>query len=244
MTEREIIVCRDLEALSRRAAEHFVVLAEQAIAARGRFMVALSGGSTPKALYALLATAEFSAQLAWRQIHLFWGDERCVAPDHGESNYRMVEESLLAKIVIPRANVHRMAGEIDPANAAAAYQDDLTNIFALRQNQLPRFDLIFLGLGDDGHTASLFPQSSALHEATRWVVATYVEKLDSHRLTLTFPVLNHATQVSFLVAGASKAAVLQALLQSPDADFPAAKIQPDDGRVTWFVDGAAARQLT
>ena len=162
VTERDIVICRDVDGLSRKAAEQFVALARQAMAARGRFAVALSGGSTPKALYSLLATAEFSEQLDWRHIHLFFGDERCVAPDHAESNYRMVKEALLAKIAIPNENVHRMAGEFAPEDAAAAYAAQLTGFFDLPENKPPRFDLIFLGLGEDGHTASLFPDSSAL----------------------------------------------------------------------------------
>jgi len=245
VTKPEIIVCRDLAALSRRAAEQFVSLARAAIAARGRFSVALSGGSTPKALYSLLATAEFSAQLDWRQIHLFFGDERCVAPDHAESNYRMVAESLLEKIAIPADNVHRMAGEIEPQVAAAAYAEQLSRFFGASENHPPRFDLVFLGLGEDGHMASLFPNSSALNE-TAWVAATYVEKLASHRLTLTLPVLNNAEQICFLIAGQSKAAVVKALLSASARDYPAAHIAPLTGGLRWFIteDAIAEARLT
>ncbi len=243
VTEREIIICRDVDELSRKAAEQFVALARQAIAARGRFAVALSGGSTPKALYSLLATAEFSEQLDWRHIHLFFGDERCVAPDHAESNYRMVKESLLAKIAIAGENVHRMAGELAPEVAAAAYAAQLTGFFDLPENKPPRFDLIFLGLGEDGHTASLFPDSSALTDTDRWVTATYVEKLKTHRLTLTFPAINNAAQISFLIAGQSKSAVVKAILTGQNSDAPAARIKPSHGKLTWFVTEDAAGDL-
>jgi len=243
VTEREIIICRDVAELSRKAAEQFVALARQAIAARGRFAVALSGGSTPKALYSLLATAAFSAQLDWRQIHLFFGDERCVAPDHAESNYRMVKEALLDQIAIAGDNVHRMAGELAPEVAAAAYAAQLTGFFNLPENNLPRFDLIFLGLGEDGHTASLFPDSSALTDTDRWVTATYVAKLKSHRLTFTFPAINNAAQISFLIAGQSKTAVVKAIVTGQNSAAPAARIKPSHGKLTWFVTEDAAGDL-
>ena len=243
VTDREIIICRDVDELSRKAAEQFVGLARQAIAARGRFAVALSGGSTPKALYSLLATAAFSEQLDWRQIHLFFGDERCVAPDHAESNYRMVAASLLAKIVIPNENVQRMAGELAPEAAAAAYAAQLNGFFAVKENQPPRFDLIFLGLGEDGHTASLFPDSSALHETKALVASTYVAKLKAHRLTLTLPTLNNAEQVSFLIAGQSKSTIVKSILTGRNTEAPAARIKPSHGKLTWFVTEDAAGEL-
>jgi 6-phosphogluconolactonase len=243
VTNRQIIICRDTDELSRQAAEQFVALARQAIVAHGRFRVALSGGSTPKALYSTLATAEFNSQLEWRQIHLFWGDERCVAPDHAESNFRMVKESLLSKIVIPAENVHRMIGEFEPAAAAAAYETELRQFFLLSAEQLPRFDLILLGLGEDGHTASLFPHSSALNETERWVATTYVEKLDAHRLTLTFPVINNAAQITFLIAGQSKAAIVKAIRNASVGDYPATRIEPVKGHLCWFITQDAAGDL-
>lgn len=235
VTKPEIILCRDAGDLSRRAAAEFVNLARAAIAARGRFAVALSGGSTPKALYSLLATSEISAQLDWQRIHLFFGDERCVPPDHAESNFRMVAESLLGKISIPTANVHRMAGESEPAVAAADYAAQLVRFFGLPEKTPPRFDLVYLGLGEDGHTASLFPESSALQESDRWVASTYVEKLAAHRLTLTLPVLNHAEQVCFLIAGPSKAAMVKTLLADSSRNYPAARVAPWQGRLCWFI---------
>ena len=243
MTDREIIICRDVEALSRRAAGQFVTLARQAIAARGRFAVALSGGSTPKVLYSLLATTEFSSRLDWGKIHLFFGDERCVAPDHAESNYRMVDEALLAKIVIPSANVHRMAGEIAPEAGAADYAAQIAGFFHLQGTQQPRFDLVFLGLGEDGHTASLFPHSSALNEMNRWVATTYVERLKAHRLTLTFPAINGAAQITFLITGQSKAAVVQEILAGRNSTAPAARIEAKAGKLTWLISEDAAGGL-
>ena len=243
VTEREIIICRDVAELSRKAAEQFVALARQAIAARGRFAVALSGGSTPQALYSLLATAEFTGQLDWRQIHLFFGDERCVAPDHAESNYRMVAEALLGPIAIPGENVHRMAGEFAPEDAAAAYAAQLTGFFDLPETKPPRFDLIFLGLGEDGHTASLFPDSSALQETKAWVATTYIAKLKAHRLTLTLPAINNAAQIIFLIAGQGKAAVVKAIVTGQNSAAPAARIKPSHGKLTWFVTGDAAGDL-
>jgi 6-phosphogluconolactonase len=243
VTNREIIICRDADELSRKAAGQLVSLARQAIAAHGRFTVALSGGSTPKALYSLLATGEFSEQLAWRQIHLFWGDERCVAPDHAESNFRMVKETLLSRTIIPTENVHRMAGEKAPAVAAAEYEIQLRKHFHIEDDTVPRFDLVLLGLGEDGHTASLFPGSSALNETERLVATTYVEKLNAHRLSLTFPVINSAAQIAFLVAGESKSAIVKEILTTEKCDYPAARIRPENGQLIWFVTQDAASDL-
>jgi 6-phosphogluconolactonase len=243
VTKPEIIVCHDANELSRTAAERFAALAKAAVSVRGRFSVALSGGSTPKALYALLATDEFRSQLPWQELHLFWGDERCVPPDHGESNFRMVREALLSKITIPSENIHRMAGEKPPADGAADYQAQLQKFFHLADGAWPRFDLVLLGLGEDGHTASLFPGSAALNEQQRWVATSYVEKLHAHRLTLTFPLINHAAQISFLVSGASKAPIVEAIICDSNDSLPAARIQPVDGQVTWFVTQDAAGAL-
>jgi 6-phosphogluconolactonase len=243
VTKPEIIICHDNGELNRKAAEQFAVLANAAVGARGRFSVALSGGSTPKALYALLATDEFRSRLPWPQLHLFWGDERCVAPDHAESNFRMVREALLSKISIPSENIHRMAGEKAPADGAADYQAQLQKFFHLADGEWPRFDLILLGLGEDGHTASLFPGSAALNEQQRWVATSYVERLHAHRLTLTLPVINHAAQISFLVSGASKAPIIEAILCAGNDSLPAARIQPADGQLTWFITQDATGAL-
>jgi 6-phosphogluconolactonase len=237
VTKRDIIICRDAEELARKAAEQFVALAGAAIVRSGRFTVALSGGSTPRALYSLLGSADYRERVDWRCVHLFWGDERCVPPDHAESNYRMVHEALLSRISIPAANIHRLAGEKEPRVAANEYEEELRRFFALAPGQIPRFDLILLGLGEDGHTASLFPGGEALKENERLVATAYVERLKAHRLTLTLPVINAAAQVSFLISGQSKRPIVDAILRSAADSFsyPAARVSPSDGQLTWLI---------
>ncbi len=245
MSGKSILVCSGPEDLSRRAAAEFVLLAKQAVAVAARFAVALSGGSTPGGLYSLLATSEFRDQIPWPQVHLFWGDERCVPPDHPESNYGMVGKTLLAKIPIPEQNVHRMKGEREPEGAAFEYAQTLRKFFQLTDRDLPCFDLIFLGLGQDGHTASLFPGNQVLQEKERLVAAVYVEKIKSHRLTLTLPVLNYGANIFFLVAGGDKATALKDVLQGeykPEC-LPAQCIQPQRGRLVWLVEQDAASLL-
>ncbi len=240
MTKPEIIVCPDAAALARQGAEQFIARAGETVARAGRFAVALSGGSTPAALYSLLA-AEFRDRVDWPRVHLFWGDERCVPPDHPDSNFRMTREHLLDRIQLPPENIHRMQGETEPVAAAAAYESELRKFFSAG---LPRFDLVLLGLGEDGHTASLFPGSSALKETEHWVAAVYVDKLRSHRLTLTLPVINAAVHVAFLVAGASKAAIVKEILGSANASsYPAAQVMPARGQLTWLIAADAAAGL-
>lgn len=245
MSSPAIVICPDPDALARSAAERFIAAGTQACARHGRFAVALSGGSTPKMMYALLAGPEFSKELDWARVHVFWGDERCVPPDHPESNFRMAKEALLDKITVPPANVHRMRAEEAPDRAADAYENEIKRFFALQSGQLPRFDLVLLGLGDDGHTASLFPGSRVLDERERLVAAPYVEKLQAYRLTLTLPVISAAARVIFLVAGASKGKVLREILQAgKDADrYPAARVRPANSDVTWLIDAAAATEM-
>lgn len=245
MNRAEIIIGRDLVDLSRKAAAEFVRLANERSATAGRFAVALSGGSTPRALYSLLAGAEFQSQVPWDRVHFFWGDERCVPPDHPDSNYRMAFETLLSKAPVPEENIQRIEAELVPEIAAAGYEQTIRDFFRLSGSDWPRFDLIFLGLGDDGHTASLFPGSEALHEHKRLVVAAYVEKLKTYRITLTLPVLNRAANIFFLVAGASKAAILAEVLQEKrgSESLPARRIDPQGGRLVWFVDRAADASL-
>lgn len=241
MNRVQIVVGRDLGDLYRKAAAEFIKLAKASVAASGQFAAALSGGSTPKGLYSLLATSEFREQIAWPRVHLFWGDERCVPADHPESNYHMVQQTLLSKVPIPAENVYRMEGEKDPQVAALRYQETLERFFQLSNNALPQFDLILLGLGEDGHTASLFPGSAALQETKRLVTALYVEKLQSYRLTLTLPVLNHGANISFLVTGMNKASILRDVLQRGHGSttFPAQRVKPQWGRLVWFADQAA-----
>ena len=234
----EIRTYPDADSLARAAAGHFIILAAEAIAARGLFSVALSGGSTPRATYALLSTEELSARLDWSRVHVFWGDERCVPPDHPDSNYRMAREALLDHVPLPVGNVHRIRSEINPEEAAADYERTLHDFFARHpEGPIPRFDLILLGMGEDGHTASLFPGTAVLCEQTRWVVAHYVDTLCAWRITLTPVVINAAAQVTFIVSGAGKADRLRQVLAGPhrpDA-LPAQIVRPTDGRLLWLV---------
>lgn len=242
----EILICRDSAEVSQRVAELFVQLATEAVSSSGRFAVALSGGTTPKALYALLASDQFRPRVPWSNVHLLWGDERCVPPDHHESNYRMTREALLDKISIPEANVHRMPVEQEDHNRAAdEYEQTLREFFGLGAGKWPRFDLILLGMGEDGHTASLFPGTAALDVADRWVVANYVEKLKAHRLTLTASVINRAANIVFLISGASKAAVLKEVLEGEYQPhrLPSQLIQPVAGKLLFIIDREAAREL-
>jgi 6-phosphogluconolactonase len=245
VSQPAIVICRDPDALARRAAQRFMAAGTEACARHGRFAVALSGGSTPKMMYALLTGPDFSKELDWARVHVFWGDERCVPPDHPESNFRMAKEALLDKIALPPANVHRMRAEEVPDPAADAYENEIKRFFALHSGQLPRFDLVLLGLGEDGHTASLFPGGRVLDERDRLVVAPYVEKLQAHRLTLTLPVINAAARVIFLVAGASKAKVVREILHAGEtaAPYPAARVRPANGDLTWLIDAAAAAEM-
>lgn len=239
MAERDIVLCRNLVELSHKSAEQFSRLARESVEVSGRLTVAFSGGSTPKHLYSLLASPDYKNRIPWNNVELFWGDERCVPPDHPESNFRMTQEALLSNIEIPAANIHRMRGERQPQAAAAEYEKELQKLFGLDSGGLPRFDLILLGIGEDGHTASLFPRSDALNETKHLVIAPFVEKLNSYRLTLTLPVLNNAAEVWFLVTGASKAAALKEIF-SGSSDVPAAKVQPVNGKLTWFITRDAA----
>jgi 6-phosphogluconolactonase len=200
-------------------------------------VVALSGGSTPRTTYALLASDEFAARVDWPRVRVFWGDERCVPPDHPDSNYRMAREALLDKVPIPTENVHRMRGELPPDQAATAYQAELEAVLGASG----RFDLILLGMGADGHTASLFPGTAALEERERTVVAVYVKRLRAWRVTLTLPVINAGRHVLFLVSGTAKAPTL-ARIRAGEL-LSAGLVQPDQGQLTWLVDMAAAGQL-
>jgi len=241
--ERSLRVFDDLDALLVAAREEVVARAQKALRARRRFTLALSGGSTPKRLYESLATAEID----WARCQIFFGDERCVPPDHADSNYRMAREALLSKVAIPEKHVHRVKSEdADPERAAKAYEQELQSFFKLRPGELPTFDLCLMGMGPDGHTASLFPGTSALAEEVRLAAAPYVEKLNAWRVTLTAPVFNHARCVLFLVGGADKAEALKGVLESerPADELPSKLIKPSAGELLWWVDKAAAKLLS
>jgi 6-phosphogluconolactonase len=247
---REIRIAESPEALARDAAEEFCRRAAEAVTARGAFFVALSGGSTPKGLYRLLAgegDPSFRERVPWDRTHFFFSDERLVPPSHPDSNYRMAYEAMLGKMPVRPGNVCRVWSESpDPAASADYYQSMLREAFKLKDGAFPRFDLILLGMGPEGHTASLFPGSSAVRETEKLAAAPFVEKLKAYRITLTPPVLNNAACVIFLVAGADKAETLKAVLEeAPDPDrLPAQVVDPANGDLLWLVDRAAARLLS
>jgi 6-phosphogluconolactonase len=225
------------------AAEEFAALAAQAVQSHGRFTVALSGGSTPKSLYSLLASGSIP-DIPWDKTFLFFGDERFVSPDHPDSNYRMVHETGLFSKVFNDQVFRVPTEEKDPDIAARDYEQTLQKFFNLKPGEFPRFDLILLGLGPDGHTASLFPATAALNEKNRVVVANWVEKFHSYRITFTLPVLNHAACDMFLVSGKDKADMVRQVLVDKNADLPSQKVYPEDGRLLWLLDAAAGSGLS
>ena len=238
----EVRILKTAPELFEAGAAEFAAQASQAVRGNGRFTVALSGGSTPKTLYSLLAT---KPNIPWDKICFFWGDERHVSPDHPESNYRMAHEALLSKVPVRPENVFRVhAEEKDAAAAASQYEQAVKDFFHLSPGEFPRFDLILLGLGPDGHSASLFPGTSALNETRHLVVANWVPKFNTHRITFTFPVLNAAACVLFLASGADKAPILHQVLENSAADLPSQKVQPSNGKLIWLVDAAAASALS
>jgi 6-phosphogluconolactonase len=243
-------VLPDAAALAEAAAGQFVAAAGEAIGARGEFVVALSGGSTPRRTYERLATEPLVSRVMWSRVRVWWADERCVPPDQAESNYRMARETLLDHVPVAATSVHRIHGEDDPAAAAALYEATLRALLKTpagppRTAPGARLDLVLLGLGDDGHTASLFPGSAALHEQTRWVMAAHAAVAPRWRVTLTPAVINAAAEVLFLVSGGAKAGVVRRVLDGPRTpqEIPAQAIAPSNGRVRWCVDAAAAAEL-
>jgi len=238
----EICIYTDIKELASAAAERVVAASKAAIKRRGRFALALSGGTTPAEMYRLLTTDDFVGRLDWAHVHVFWGDERCVPPEDPESNYRMARMAFLDQVPLPKANIHRIAGELNPRQAAGLYEQALRDFF----NPKPAvFDLILLGMGDDGHTASLFPGSAALHENSRWVMENYAERLHAWRITLAPPIINAAREVVFLVTGEGKANVLRRVLKEARQPqvLPAQLIQPASGRLFWLIDAEAATGL-
>lgn len=240
----KIIIFSDRAALAHDAARRFIDLGNAAIRASGRFAVALSGGSTPRDLYALLATPPFAAQIDWTHVHFFWGDERAVPPDHPDSNYRMAHEALLSKIPVPPRHVHRIQAELEPDAAAQEYEQTLRDFFGAATGA-PAFDLILLGLGANGHTASLFPHTNVLNETHRWVAAEYINEVQMYRITLTVPVINAAHNIVWLVAGADKAQTVHDVLYGTyqPAELPAQLIKPEHGVQVWLLDREASREI-
>jgi 6-phosphogluconolactonase len=238
----QVSVFSDIDSLSHAAAERFVSLSRAAILLHGRFATALSGGSTPRRLYSLLGSSPYCEDIDWRKVHIFWVDERCVAPSHEDSNYRLAADTFLLKAAVPAENIHRIRGEDGPEIAAFEYQEEL-NIF-FRRSQKKVFDLLILGAGVDGHTASLFPGSALLRERISDVVPVFLEKPMVSRVTLTLPVLKQAAHVLFLVSGKDKADIVHEVLKSDNREhYPAGLVQPVDGMLSWLIDKAAASRL-
>jgi 6-phosphogluconolactonase len=240
-------VLADPETVARAAAGEFVRLARKPHAKGRAFRVALSGGSTPRRTYEILAEAPFRDMVDWKRVHFFWGDERCVPPDHPDSNYRMALEALLSRVPAAPARIHRIEAErADADTAAREYQREVTRVFGATENApTPVFDLILLGLGPDGHTASLFPRTAALREVERWVVANFVPELGARRMTFTYPLLNRAAHLLFVSTGVEKSAILAEVLEGPEDPerLPAQGVKPSSGTLTWIVDGGAAARL-
>ncbi len=248
----ELVVLPSGSEVAQEGARRFADLAGRAIAESGRFTVALSGGSTPRTIHQILAGPPYGDRIDWSKVYIFFGDERCVPPDDAESNYRMAKETLLSQGSIPPDHVYRMRGELDPNQAAAEYAGELQKFFELKEGHgpspenFPRLDLIFLGMGPDGHTASLFPETAALQERSKPVTANHVPKLNTDRLTLTAPSINRAANIIFLITGDSKAAALKEVLEGEYQPqiYPSQLIQPGQGKLTFLVDEAASAKLT
>jgi 6-phosphogluconolactonase len=243
----DIRMAEDAAQTAREGADEFVRLARAVIHERGRFVVALAGGSTPRRMYQLLAEAPYRDRVEWPRVEFVWGDERSVPPDHEESNYRMAWEALLSRVPVEEGRLHRLRGEAaDGEQTARQYQQEIAGVFGVPPDgDPPELDLILLGMGTDGHTASLFPHTAALGEPTRWVVSNDVPQLKTRRLTLTEVILNCARRVVFLVAGADKAGILAEVLEGPfkPNQLPSQRIHPASGPPLWIVDRAAAAQL-
>ena len=245
----DLVVLPTADALADEAARRFALLAATAIAARGKFIVALSGGSTPKALFARLAAPPIAAGIDWSRVIVIWGDERCVPPDDAASNYRMAREALLDHVAVPATQVRRIRGEYSPAGAAANYNAMLHDLLDAEDGapvgQTPAIDLILLGLGEDGHTASLFPGEVTVHNATEWAAAATAPTVPADRVTLTPAIINAAANVLFLVSGSVKAAMLHRVIEGPRTphELPAQLISPISGHGCWLIDAAAATGL-
>jgi len=245
MGKHEVKVFSSLEEMSWAAACAFEDVSRLKLIEGRSLCAALSGGLTPRLLYQILASPDLAGRISWKNIQLFQVDERCVPPDHPDSNYRMIRGALLDNADIPAENFHRMQAEqADLEQAARDYAHELARVLGPQNGDRPHLDMVFLGMGPDGHTASLFPGTSALEEQSAWVRPNLVERLGMRRLTMTLPFLNNAAHVIFLVAGADKAEAVRKVLEGPPGELPAQRIQPLDGSLRWFLDEAAARKLS
>jgi 6-phosphogluconolactonase len=238
-----IEIFRALGDLTRAAAGKIVGFLAEAIDTRGVATIALSGGTTPRGIYGQLGSDDFVRRVDWTKVHFFWGDERCVPPASSESNYRLVKESLLAQVVIPDKNVHRIMTEKEPREAALGYEQAMERFFSLSEDQFPAFDLVLLGLGEDGHTASLFPSNPMVNERSRLAVEVFVNKLAQYRITMTLSVINNARAVLFVVSGKHKASIVREVLAGDTISYPAQMVRPVSGELYWFLDQDAASQL-
>jgi 6-phosphogluconolactonase len=245
---REVRILKDGDTIARRAADKFVSLAQSAVQRSGSFSVALAGGSTPKILYSLLAAeSDLRARLPWDKMHLFFGDERHVGPDDSQSNFKMASETMISKAPVKPNQVHRMKGEYpDAEQAAREYEQVLRTHFRLIGAELPRFDLVLAGMGDEGHTLSLFPGTKALHAEGRTVVRNWVGKFFTDRITITAPVACNATMILFMATGKEKALALKGVLEGPyePEQLPSQLLQPTNGELLWLVDQAAGSMLS
>ena len=238
----QIEIYPNLEAVSRKAADMFLQMSGKCIAVKGRFAVALSGGNTPKIFYELLGSEPYSRSVDWRHIHLFWADERCVPPEHADSNYRLAFDTFLSKVPLPEENIHRIKGEGEPDRETREYERDIRRFFGA--SVLPVFDLILLGIGEDGHTASLFPGSKILKEEDH-LVDFVDDKTKNHpRITLTLPVLNHAENIIVLVCGESKALIVQKVIETKDNSLPASLLMKGKGKLLFLLDKDAGKLLS
>ena len=247
MSEKQIKIFPTVDELNQFAATEFVRLSHQSIAESERFTVSLSGGSTPKRLFQLLASDAFRSQIDWQKIHFFFGDERQVLPESDESNYRMANENLFSKVKIPARNIHRfLTEEGDSETIAIKMEDEIIDFFNIKEGEFPRFDLIFLGMGADGHTASLFPETYALKENKRITTENFISDFELNRLTFTYPTINNAKNIIFLVAGEDKAEALREVLEGkPNLEkFPSQGIAPKDGSLLFLIDEKAAEKLS
>jgi 6-phosphogluconolactonase len=245
MTKPEINIVVNYEDLCERVTEEILVLSSKKIASQGKFTMALAGGSTPKGIYECMVEPYYRNEFKWEKIHLFWGDERWVPHGDQRSNYRMVSEALISKVKIPSGNIHPVRTDAcDPETSAHLYEKVIGKEFQLNKDEFPIFDLVLLGLGQDGHTASLFPGNPALVVKDRLVVSTSQEGIPEKRITLTLPVINHAAMIFFLISGQEKAGVVAEVLENKKkSNYPAKMIEPYQGSVNWFLDKAAASEL-
>ncbi len=240
----EIIITEDPTQLARTAAGIFRTAAKDCVSQTNLFTVAISGGSTPRDMHRLLAEEPYRSDIPWKETHIFWVDERCVPVDDPASNFGLAKKDFLERIPIPLEQIHPMPGEFSPEEGAKKYQEEMERVFQIQETDSPIFDLIFLGMGKDGHTASLFSGGKFPNEADRWVIAVKGGNPNVYRLTLTYDVLNRAKRVYFLVSGKEKAPIMRTVLEDKDACLPAQKIQPVQGRPTWLLDKEAASSLS